>query len=304
MKEPTMAQTNTFTGPISDKQAERLRGILKDRGFEFKERPYTVFAAAKGKLQIAVYEKGPKILVQGKETEDFVRFTLEPEVFQEIRMGYEEERFPEMFKPHFGIDESGKGDYFGPLVISGVYTDAAITRVLLDIGVCDSKKIGSDARIRKLADAIRKVPEVVFRTVMIGPKRYNEIYASLRNLNRLLAWGHATAIARLLEAVPGCKRALSDQFARKSLLEDIVYKEKKLDIELEQRHRAEDDTAVAAASVLARERCLRWMEARSEVLGRDLPRGASLEVQNLAAELEENLGPSGFSEIAKTHFGK
>ncbi len=95
-----------------------------------------------------MYEKGPKVVVQGKETEDFVRFYLEPEILKEARVGYEEVLNPTMFEPHFGIDESGKGDFFGPLVIAGVYVDREIARQLLALGVTDSKKIGSDNRIR------------------------------------------------------------------------------------------------------------------------------------------------------------
>src|SRR6202021_3067263 len=128
-------------------QAEALRKLLKDKGFEFVDRPYTIFFCQKAKLSIAVYEKGPKVGVQGKETEDFVRFYLEPEILKEARIGYEEVFNPAMFEPHFGIDESGKGDFFGPLVIAGVYVDRGIARKLMEAGIQDSKKIGSDKKI-------------------------------------------------------------------------------------------------------------------------------------------------------------
>ena len=105
---------------------------------------------------MAVYEKGPKVLLQGRGIEDFVSFELEPKILGEARLGYEEVHSPEMFEPHFGIDESGKGDFFGPLVIAGAFTDRAIARQFLENGIQDSKRIGSDAKIRALAKMIRQ----------------------------------------------------------------------------------------------------------------------------------------------------
>src|ERR1700720_3943668 len=146
---------NSYTHPLSRNQATKLRALLKDLGFEFSPKPYTLFFAQKNKLSVAVYEKGPKVLLQGKGVEEFVQFELEPKILGEAKLGYEEVHLPEMFEPHFGIDESGKGDFFGPLVIAGVYVDSGIARKLLDAGVQDSKRIGSDARIRVLAKIIR-----------------------------------------------------------------------------------------------------------------------------------------------------
>src|SRR5204863_8101901 len=117
-------------------------------------KPWTIFFAQKNKLSVAVYEKGPKILLQGKGVEEFVQFELEPKILGEAKLGYEEVHSPEMFEPHFGVDESGKGDFFGPLVISGVYVDREVARTFLDAGVQDSKRIGSDARIRALVQII------------------------------------------------------------------------------------------------------------------------------------------------------
>src|SRR3982074_1785559 len=147
---------NSYTHALTNDQATKLRSLLGELGFEFSPKPYTLFFAQKNKLSVAVYEKGPKVLLQGKGVEEFVQFELEPKILGEANLGYEEEHWPEMFEPHFGIDESGKGDFFGPLVIAGAYVDAGIARKFLDAGIQDSKRIGSDARIRALADVIRK----------------------------------------------------------------------------------------------------------------------------------------------------
>src|ERR1700682_66578 len=147
---------NSYTHPLSTDQATKLRSLLEDLGFAFVPKEYTLFFAQKNKLSIAVYEKGPKALIQGKGVEEFIQFELEPKILGEAKLGYEEVHSPEMFEPHFGVDESGKGDFFGPLVISGVYVDRGIARKLIDAGVQDSKRIGSDARIRALAESVRK----------------------------------------------------------------------------------------------------------------------------------------------------
>ena len=108
----------TYTLALSDEQVAILKDFLSRDGFDFQEKEHALYSAKRGKLNVTVYRKGPKVLVQGKETEDFVKFILEPEVVGEARLGYEEHWQAEMFEPHFGIDESGKGDYFGPLVVA------------------------------------------------------------------------------------------------------------------------------------------------------------------------------------------
>src|ERR1700731_62141 len=204
---------NSYTRVLTNDQAIKLRGLLQELGFEFAPKPYTIFFGQKNKLSVAVYEKGPKVLVQGKGVEEFVQFELEPRILGEAKLGYEEVHTPEMFQPHFGVDESGKGDFFGPLVISGVYVDRVIARKLIEAGVQDSKRIGSDARIRSLADAIRKTSMGLIEVVLIGPAKYNELYEKFGNLNKLLAWGHARVIENLLAKKPDCPRSLSAQFA-------------------------------------------------------------------------------------------
>lgn len=293
--------TNSYTAMLSPGQADTLRAVLEQQGFEFSEKPYTIYAAKKGKLNVSVYQKGPKVLVQGRETEDFVRFTLEPEILGEARLGYEEVHQPDMFEPHFGIDESGKGDYFGPLVIAGAYTDAASARALLDAGIMDSKRITSAARIRKLSKLIRETPGIDHVVVSIGPERYNELYRSFGNVNRLLAWGHARAIARLLEKRPDCPRALSDQFARPDVLKRAL-KQLGVAIELQQRTKAESDLAVAAASILARERFVDWMDKTSVAGEVELPLGASQAVIDAGKQVVERHGADALGRVAKLHF--
>src|ERR1700731_3466805 len=162
---------NSYTHALTNEQATKLRALLNELGFEFPAKEYTIFFGQKNKLSVAVYEKGPKVLVQGKGVEEFVQFELEPKILGEAKLGYEEVHAPEMFEPHFGVDESGKGDFFGPLVIAGVYVDSGIACKLLDAGVQDSKPVSSDARIRALADEIRKNTLGLVEVVLIGPAK-------------------------------------------------------------------------------------------------------------------------------------
>lgn len=292
---------SSYTMPIQAGDVELIHSILKEQGFEMKEKPYAHFSGKKDKLNVTVYQKGPKVLVQGKGTEDFVRFTLEPMVLGEARLGYEEINEPEMFEPHFGIDESGKGDFFGPLVIAGVYTDADSTRALMDAGITDSKRISSAAKIAKLAKLIRATPCIAYEVVSIGPERYNEMYDSFKNLNRLLAWGHARVIRGLAAQVPSCPRALSDQFARKDVLEKELARHD-VALELQQRTKGESDVAVAAASILARERFVQWIASSSDKSGVKIPLGAGPHVIDSARELVEKHGREILPKVAKMHF--
>jgi len=292
---------NSYTHPLSLGQATKLRALLETLGFEFSPKEYTLFFAQKDKLSVAVYEKGPKVLVQGRRAEEFVQFELEPKILGEAKLGYEEVHVPEMFEPHFGVDESGKGDFFGPLVIAGVYVDREIARRLLDAGVQDSKRIGSDARIRALVQIIRRTANGLIETVLIGPQKYNELYHKFGNLNKLLGWGHARVIENLLEKKPDCPRALSDQFADAHVVEQSLLRHgRKIDIE--QRTKAESDIAVAAASILAREAFISWLERRGKEIGLRLERGASANVKETAKKIVEMKGPGALRDVAKIHF--
>ncbi|GAA5494882.1 ribonuclease HIII [Rubritalea halochordaticola] len=295
---------NSYTAQIKDSDVEKLRRLLDERGFEFGSKPYARFSCKKGKLNVTVYEKGPKVLVQGKETEDFVKFILEPEILGEARLGNEEVFDPEMFQPHIGVDESGKGDFFGPLVIAGVYVDGAIARALMDAGVMDSKRISSAARIRKLAGIVKKIPGLDYEVIRLKPEKYNELYSKFGNVNRLLAWGHARVIRELAIRQPDCHRALSDQFAREDVLQRALAQQGEAvsRLKLDQRTKGESDVAVAAASILARESFVEWMELASEKGGVELPLGAGAGVKEAAREVIKQHGEGILPKVAKVHF--
>ena len=150
---------NNYVCEINAEQAAALKSLLEERGWELSSMPYARWKASHDKTQVTAYESG-KLMVQGRGTEEFVTFILEPEVLHEARFGYEQElaavENPKMFLPHAGIDESGKGDFFGPLCIACVYTDEASAKALLKAGVADSKTIGTDRRIFELAEVVKR----------------------------------------------------------------------------------------------------------------------------------------------------
>jgi ribonuclease HIII len=196
-----------------------------------------------------------------------------------------------------GIDESGKGDYFGPLVIAAVFVDAITQGELILMNVRDSKKI-SDDRILEMAPDIRMLcPHSI---IAIGPQRYNELYAKIQNLNRLLAWGHAKALETLLDKV-SCGRAIADQFGDERLIVNAL-QEKGRTIVLEQRHKAETDLAVAAASILARAEFLLRLKRLSDETGTTLPKGASPAVELAGRMVVKKHGEERLGLIAKLHF--
>lgn len=202
-------------------------------------------------------------------------------------------------KIRIGIDESGKGDYFGPLVIAAVLVSPDNQGILYEAGVKDSKKL-SDKRIAELAKLISRT--CIVSVVKIGPARYNELYAKIGNLNKLLAWGHSRALENVLEKSPDCTLAISDQFGDERFLRSALMKAGR-QVELVQMPRAEQDTSVAAASIMARRGFVNAIEDLSEAAGMLLPKGASDPgVLRTACGLYSKGGQEELGKYAKLHF--
>ncbi|MBI3800552.1 MAG: ribonuclease HIII [Deltaproteobacteria bacterium] len=196
-----------------------------------------------------------------------------------------------------GIDESGKGDYFGPLVIAGVYVAREQEEPLRAAGVRDSKTL-SDKQAAAFAEQIRVL--CPFTIVAIGPERYNSLQASFKNLNHLLAWGHARAIENLLEQVP-CDRVVADQFGDERFLKNSLMAKGRT-VTLIQKPRAEEEVAVAAASIIARSEFLRRLQELSTRYGIVLPKGASDLVITAGKEFVRRHGTEALGQVAKLHF--
>ncbi len=297
-----MSQSNSNSYKLTTEQQTDLEAVLRAGNYKPCQVPHTRIAVQGPDCRINLYNSG-KLLIQGKGGADFIMFVLEPEVLKDAAFIDEKVVEAEAFTPHMGVDESGKGDFFGPLVVSAAYLDDALVKPMQDLGVRDSKAITSDKKALAMGSAIKKILGHRYSVVAIGPKKYNELYARSRNLNRLLAWAHATAIEDLLKAVPECPRALSDKFGHSSLIErELKRRERGQHIELEQKTKAESDLAVAAASIIARSEFLTRLKALGDRFDVELAKGASSKVLDVGQSLVDKEGPKVLLETAKCHF--
>jgi len=274
-----------------------LRRYLEDQGFLMKKTPYAFFTASKDKLNVTLYKSG-KLLIQGKGTTDFIQFYLEPVLLKKVDFGYED-MYNELHstEPRIGVDESGKGDYFGPLVIAGVYLDKSTEKKLKKMGIKDSKLI-SDKKIVNFREEI--ISMCPYSVVVIGPERYNDLYNKISNLNRLLAWGHARVIENLLSKVE-CDKVIIDKFGNNKFVLDALMKRGR-NIPIVQKVRAEEDLAVAAASVLARGEFIARLDLISKEYKVTIPKGASAKVEEMAKDLIREHGVEVLQKVAKMHF--
>ena len=299
----------SFTFKLTTQQQEDLFNILSSGNYQPREVPYTKIAVSSQlwNCNINLYTSG-KCLIQGSGAEEFVINIMEPSILKQIVVGYEDELIPEQvsaeqLSPHIGIDESGKGDFFGPLVVAAAYTNEDLYKRLRDIGVRDSKAITSDKQAIAIAEQIKKIlGPARYSIVRIGNGAYNRLYAKYKSVNTILAWGHARAIENLLTNMPFCKVAIADQFGNTEEIIKRALMQKGKSIELKQRHKAEADIAVAAASILAREAFLTSLKQLEEKYTNKFPKGASPQVQEAAVALSEAHGINAFIETSKCHF--
>ena len=293
------------TGKLTEDQASALQAALVARNWKPRTVPYARFAFESDKTNIVFYESG-KLVVQGKGTAEFVEFVLEPEILKQAKLGYETILNPELLRPRIGVDESGKGDFFGPLCIAGVYVNEKVINAWKEAGIRDSKNISSDKKISDLAELIRQTPGCGVDLVVVGNEAYNRLYAKMKSVNILLAWGHARVIENLMgkryQMDPPPVKAISDQFAAsKSVIEKALMKQGK-EIQLVQRHRAEEDIAVAAASILARDAFVKGLAKLEKDYARKLPKGASAAVDAAAKKIVHERGADELAKISKLHF--
>jgi ribonuclease HIII len=296
---------NSYTRRIEPGQATVLEGLLRGRGYRLREVPHARFAAEGPGVNVVMYQSG-KLVVQGKATREFVEFVLEPEVLGVAELGYETVLHPELKLPRIGVDESGKGDLFGPLCVAGVYVNEAMIGAWTEAGVRDSKAVGSDRRVGELADVIRRTSGCVYSVVPIGNAAYNRLHAKLGSVNRILAWGHARVIENLLSQRgrmnPPPVRAVIDQFAATQSTVTNALMAGGRELEVIQRHKAESDLAVAAASILARDEFVRRLRRLGEAGGVPLPKGAGPEANRAMREWVDRHGWDRLGEVTKLHF--
>lgn len=283
-----------FVTTVDPSLKTRLSKELAEQGFELSTPPHTFFSAKKKGVSCTFYQSG-KLVVQGKEIQPFIEFYLEPMILKEFSYTYGAQQIDTT--AHIGIDESGKGDFFGPLCIAGVFAGGEEIPKLKEIGVKDSKTL-SAASITKIAAKLRET--YVHHVVKINPLKYNELIVQFGNLNRLLAWGHATVIEQLVSKT-GCKRVIIDQFANEHVVLTAL-KRKHLELDLQQRHRAEEDPVVAAASILARWAFTDGIDRMEQEFKQAFPKGASQKTIQAGQQFVRSYGRESLNKVAKVHF--
>lgn len=285
---------NHFVAEIDVNLADKMRADLAQQGFEFSKPPHTIFTAKKKGINCSLYESG-KLVVQGAEIGPFMEFYLEPEILQSFKYTYETAELD--LTPRIGVDEAGKGDFFGPLCIAGVFAEGDCVKKLKSIGVKDSKNIAD----KKILEIGKKIQETcIFHIVRINPAKYNELYLQFKNLNSLLAWGHATIIEQMVQK-SGCHNVIIDQFAAEGVVKRALSR-KKIFLEISQRHRGEEDLIVAAASILARQAFLEGIDKLSKEFNLPLPKGAGPQVIEMGKKFVLNYGQTALSKVGKLHF--
>jgi ribonuclease HIII len=289
-----------MTFDLDAKQFDPFRSALAARGFAFEERPHQVFLARGGGVVVNLFLSG-KVVLGGPADKHAPVLAILEELGAKQSVKEKKELPPlEVQGTRVGMDEVGKGDYFGPLVVCAALVAEGQVDRLKELGVRDSKTLG-DTTISNLAVKIRKVLyEDQIKLVILAPVRYNLLFDKMGNVNRLLGWAHATALEDVLRFKEPCKLAIADQFGDESYIEDALKKRGK-QIELIQTPKAERDIAVATASVLARDALLKVRLEMREEYGEDFPLGAG-QVEDFAKRLVDRLGRGALLATAKVHF--
>jgi ribonuclease HIII len=251
------------------------------------------------KFKLLVYfgKKGLKTVLQGnKESETYsslMQIILGDDLFSN-----DTKKETDIIE-YVGTDESGKGDYFGPLVVSAVFVDQNTSRKLESLGVKDSKLL-SDGYIKQIEIDIKKVIDHNFNIVIINPEKYNVLYNSFHNLNKILGWAHSKAIENLL-IKKKCDNIISDKFGDEKLIKNELSK-KNIELNLYQTPKAERYTGVAAASILARAKVIDWFDQQSKTLMIKIPKGAGVEVNKMAKSIFNQYGAEYLQKMIKFHF--
>jgi ribonuclease HIII len=289
----------------------RLRERLISAGAESRESVdgvlWMVLSVGARRATVALYRNGVCTLATGYPpaadvVEDLVFGIIEESTEADLRSDHEIVLHIALpAGPHIGSDESGKSDFFGPLVTAGIFADHALCKTLTFLGVRDCKDL-SDERVQFLAAEIHRIVPEGVSVFPVYPKHYNDLYEEFQrkgeNLNDLVAWAHAECIKELFTRGSVPTSVLVDQFTERPI-HPLVEARRGVPVLL--TYRAEVDVVVAAASIVARAVFLEWMEATSERLGIMLPKGTDQKghVAAVARSILERDGPESLRGLVK-----
>lgn len=289
-----------YTRTLTEAQIKLLGQWLDRRLWAPYNVDYSVFAYKSRDVNVVAYKSG-KLVVQGKGTEDFVTFVLEPEILGVAEFGYDEALHPEWYEAHAGLDESGKGDLFGPIVAACVIADGDAVKKWQDADLKESKKVTSDKAVLAMAKKIRDTKNVVVKVSYANMAKYNELYRRFGNLNKMLAWMHAKALEGALQE-RSVAWGMLDQFTKQPLVQRQIKQDGFKSFELKMQTKAESDPVVAAASIVARATYIFALKKLSKEFGEDLMKGASAKTREQAVAVVKKFGPDRLPDFVKMHF--
>lgn len=258
-----------------------------------------VISDTKNKIKLLVFfgRKGNKFVLQGNPDHKLYKL-IHDSVFGTnlVNQDNDIETEPDIY---IGTDESGKGDFFGPLVVCGVIMNASLADYFRQIGVKDSKLI-DDNSILIIADKIKKALGSKYSVLKIKPLKYNELHQQFENINKMLGWAHSQVIKNLLQ-IQKVKTVICDKFGKPEHI-DKYFTSDDYETKIFQYTKAERFLGVAAASIIARAEVVNWFKLASEKLQYEIPLGASTEVDKTASHLKKNYGSEFLSKLVKLHF--
>lgn len=247
---------------------------------------------SKAKVLIFFGNKGIKTIIQGNKNDELYK-ELDTLIFGKLPF-----ETPNLVEPseYIGSDESGKGDFFGPLIVCAFAFDIKIKDELLKLNVKDSKELEDDEILNIYKEITNKFP-ARYEVVEIHPPKYNQLYEKMNNLNDILIWAHLKAIKNLSERF-NYRIFIIDKFAPEHRFNGNFLKNHKLLLE----EKAEKFVGVAAASIIARARLLNWFEKKNKELGFSLPLGGSKDVTKFAQKIKTMKDEKFLKDLIKLHF--
>lgn len=273
-----------MTFKIKQHKIEKLKQILKSCDAKFRNINNAIFQAVVDGCTITLY-RNYKLLLQGKQVEMYKKMLLDEDII----------KLPEFKYNHWlGVDESGKGDYFGPLVVCGAVVDIETAKKLFYMGVKDSKAL-SDKQVISLSHKIKNM--IKFDLILIKPEKYNELYEKIQNLNKLLAWAHIRIFKNIISKYK-IDAAIFDKFDKNSPIKSSLSDK---NITIIEKEKGESDIGVATASIIARETYLNSLNRLSKIYNIKLPKGSGKIAKDTNQYIEKN-NPELLKKIAKIHF--
>lgn len=268
--------------------------------------PGVIFAAKLSDTAVTIYKSG-KVMFQGNgaSREAALWGGISKKNEKVVSSNIKGDTLPENFERFsvVGSDETGTGDYFGPIIVAACFVREDQVKLVKELGVKDSKML-TDELMRKMAPDL--MATLTYSVLVLKNEKYNEIQSRGWSQGKIKALMHNQAIKHVLKKMAPEKPAyiLIDQFAERSIYYNHIKAEKEIirenvlfSTKAEQLH-----VSVAAASIIARYAFLKEMDRLSEIANTSIPKGASAKVDEIAAKIYLKHGADFLKSITKWHF--